>query len=183
VLDFGIARIRQVESLNQRDDEASRFQEIVGGSPFYMAPELVRREPGDRRVDVYALGVVLYEMLAGRRAFTGGSLEDIADAVLHQPVRPVHEVNPAIPKDLSDIVAQAMHREPDRRTRSARRLSQALRDWLDAVDGSRPVASESPRRKGVRPGWPQPVRWVMALGVAGLVAGLAAWAWLRTHGG
>lgn len=176
VLDFGIARIRQVEALAQRDDEASRFQELIGGSPFYMAPELVRRESGDQRVDVYALGVVLYEMLTGRRAFTGGSLDEIADAVLHSPVKPVHEVNPDVPQALSDIVARAMHREVGQRYRSARRLSQALREWLDGVDGRRQAAPQAPVRPAPtsrRPLWRQPLVWLLALSFAGLVVALA----------
>jgi len=131
VLDFGIARIRQAESLVQRDDEQSRFQEIVGGSPYYMAPEQVRHQPVDRRVDVYALGVVLFELLTFRRAFAGNSLEEIAEAVLDKPVPLVHEVNPDVPVALSEIVASAMHRDAEQRTRSARRLGQELRTWLD----------------------------------------------------
>lgn len=183
VLDFGIARIRQVEALAQRDDEASRFQELIGGSPFYMAPELVRREQSDQRVDVYALGVVLYELLAGRRAFTGGSIEEIADAVLHQPVRTVHEVNPEIPRELSDIVAQAMHRDVGQRYRSARRLSHALRDWLDGIDGNRPIASESaPRRSRRRALWRQPLVWLLAISFVGLVVALAGVFWSSWHG-
>lgn len=187
VLDFGIARIRQVEGLATRDDEASRFQELVGGSPFYMAPELVRREPGDRRVDVYALGVVLYELLAGRRAFTGGTLDEIADAVLHQEVRPVHEVNDAIPRELSDIVAQAMHRDLDKRTRSARRLSQALRDWLESVEQRGATGPRGGTRqrvpRGGRSAWSVTLRWAVVLGTLGLMAGAAAWTWLRLHAG
>lgn len=184
VLDFGIARIRQVEALAQRDDDTSRFQELIGGSPFYMAPELVRREPGDQRVDVYALGVVLYELLAGRRAFTGGSLDEIADAVLHQPVKPVHEVNPEIPLALSDIVAQAMQRDVGQRYRSARRLSHALRDWLDGIDGSRPVASEAvaPRPPSRRPLWRQPLVWLLAISFVGLVVALAGVFWTGFRG-
>lgn len=136
VLDFGIARIRQVESLT-KDDEHSRFQEIVGGSPYYMAPEQVRHESVDRRVDVYALGVVLFELLTARRAFNGNSLEEIADAVLNKPVPLAHEVNPDVPKDLSEIAARAMSRDLSQRTRSARVLSQELRDWLDESKANR----------------------------------------------
>lgn len=136
VLDFGIARVRQVESFS-RDDEQSRFQEIVGGSPYYMAPEQVRREAVDRRVDVYALGVVLYEMLTGSRAFNGNSLEEIADAVLNKRVPMAHEVNPDVPKALSEIAARAMARDLSQRTRSARVMSQELRDWLDESKANR----------------------------------------------
>lgn len=129
VLDFGIARIRQAES--QASDGLSRFSEVVGGSPYYMAPEQVKREPVDRRVDVYALGVVLYELLTGRRPFSGNDVEEIADAVLTKPVRPAHESNPEVPRALSDIAMRAMARDLVQRTRSARTLSQELREWLD----------------------------------------------------
>lgn len=183
VLDFGIARLRQAEQLAQRDDEASRFQELIGGSPFYMAPEQVRGEVGDRRIDVYALGVVLYELLAGRRAFTGGSLEDIADAVLHQAIQPLHVLKPGFPRDLSDIVARAMHRDVDKRTRSARRLSRELRDWLDAVDGNQPMvtlgtrkpARRSPENAG------RVLRWWAALAMLAAGSGALLIWWLR-HG-
>ena len=184
VLDFGIARIRQVEALAQRDDEASRFQELIGGSPFYMAPELVRREAGDQRVDVYALGVVLYEMLTGRRAFTGGSLDEIADAVLHQPVAPVHAVNPEIPQALSDIVAWAMHRDVSQRCRSARSLSHALRDWLDGLDnGPVPASEAGQRRRRQGAWWRQPLVWFMLVSFLGLVVAVSGMIWggLRPH--
>ncbi|WP_052162219.1 serine/threonine-protein kinase [Aquabacterium sp. NJ1] len=173
VLDFGIARIRQAESLAQRDDPQSRFQEIVGGSPYYMAPEQVERKPVDRRVDVYALGVVLYELLVFKRAFSGNSLEEIADAVLNKPVPLVHEVNPDVPVVLSEIVARAMHRDPDQRTRSARRLSAELRGWLDSLDGQQGrEASKSPAKmpKVARPGL-----WTVA--AAGWIAALVGGGW------
>lgn len=174
VLDFGIARIRQAESLAQRDDPQSRFQEIVGGSPYYMAPEQVQHKPVDRRVDVYALGVVLYELLTFRRAFSGNSLEEIADAVLSKPVPLVHEVNPDVPRVLSEIVAQAMHRDPEQRTRSARRLSAELRSWLERVEGHQDAAAFS--RSGLASRVGRPGLWTVA--VAGWVAALSGVGWL-----
>jgi len=183
VLDFGIARIRQAESLPRRDDAHSRFQEIVGGSPFYMAPEQARREPGDRRVDVYALGVVLYELLVFRRAFAGDTLEDIADAVLRKPVPAPHEVNPEVPKALSDIVMRAIRRDPEQRTRSARRLSQELRDWLDQAEAEGVAVAPAARRpRGARTVWRKPGVWLLAgAGVAAAMATLAGLGWQR-HG-
>jgi hypothetical protein len=130
VLDFGIARLRQAGA-ESADEGLSRFGELVGGSPYYMAPEQVRRDPVDRRADVYALGVVLYELLAGRRAFGGNSLDEIHQSVLTKNPKSAHEVNPEVPKALSEIAARAMARDLVQRTRSARTLSQELRDWLD----------------------------------------------------
>ncbi len=183
VLDFGIARVRQVEQLAQRDDPESRFQEIVGGSPFYMAPEQALRKPVDRRVDVYALGVVLYELLTATRPFMGHSLEEIADAVLRKPVKPAHEVNPGVPKVLSDIAAKAMQRDPDQRTRSARRLSADLREWLDSVEGqegaqapsmSMPKSQVAAGAETTRTLARKPGVWLLA-GLTLAVAGATAW--------
>ncbi len=183
VLDFGIARIRQAESLAQRDDPQSRFQEIVGGSPYYMAPEQVQRLPVDRRVDVYALGVVLYELLTFRRAFSGNSLEEIADAVLSKPVPLAHEVNPDVPVALSEIVARAMHRDPEQRTRSARRLSSELRTWLGSVDIDAGTLATTPRSTGVVPQRRRSALWVAAAaGWLVAVAGLGVYVWQSRAG-
>ncbi len=139
VLDFGIARIRQA-GVESPGDGLSRFGEVVGGSPYYMAPEQIRRDPVDRRADVYALGVILYELLTGRRAFGGADLDAIHQSVLQGVVRPAHEVNREAPQALSEIAARAMSRDLVQRTRSARVLSQELRDWLDGHRSDRAAA-------------------------------------------
>ncbi len=177
VLDFGIARIRQVESLAQRDDPQSRFQEIVGGSPYYMAPEQVSQQPVDRRVDVYALGVVLYELLVGQRAFGGNSLEDIAQEVLSKQVPLAHELNPAVPPALSEVVARAMHRDRDQRTRSARRLAGELREWLHSVgaDAGQATATRLPGQTQAARDW-RPMWW--ALAAMGWAAALGVGGWM-----
>lgn len=176
VLDFGIARIRQAESLAQRDDPQSRFHELVGGSPYYMSPEQVRRQIVDRRVDVYALGVVLYELLTGQRPFGGNSLEEIASAVLSHPVPLAHEVNPEVPQALSEIVAQAMHREKDQRIRSARRLSQSLREWIEHSD--EPDESANGRLPdGDDDDGDNANRWLLPLAALGWVLALAGVGW------
>ncbi|RZK99717.1 MAG: serine/threonine protein kinase [Rubrivivax sp.] len=179
VLDFGIARIREAESLG-RDDEQSRFQEVFGGSPYYMAPEQVRQEPTDRRADVYSLGVVLYELLTTRRPFTGNSLDEIAYAVLKGEVPLPHELNPEVPKALSEIVAKAMERDVSLRTRSARALSQALRDWL-SQQGEVPqsgTGASSARSSGAGKSGKKAERsWMWSLAAAGWLTALGGLAW------
>jgi serine/threonine protein kinase len=149
VLDFGIARLRQAGA-EASDEGLSRFGELVGGSPYYMAPEQVRRDPVDRRADVYALGVVLYELLAGRRAFGGNSLDEIHQSVLNKTPKAAHEVNPEVPKALAEIAARAMARDLVQRTRSARTLSQELRDWLDG-QAEAPAQALPPKDGGEKP--------------------------------
>lgn len=151
VLDFGIARVAQQPAAGG----------TLGGSPYYMAPEQLRGDALDRRVDVYALGVVLYELLTGRRAYAGKSLEEIADAVRYRTPPPAHEVNRDVPKALSAIVARAMAKDPADRHRSARLLARELRDWVDAA------ATD-----------PEPGPWrAVGVSLATLVVAGLAWAW------
>lgn len=123
VLDFGIASIAHA-----RD----RGSDAGVGSPHYMAPEQVRGAGTDRRTDVFSLGVVLYELLTGRRAFDGASLEGIALAVCEHRPPSAHDVVPTVPAALSAIAEQAMAKDPEDRYRSARSLARALQEWLQA---------------------------------------------------
>ncbi|MFZ5527699.1 MAG: serine/threonine-protein kinase [Pseudomonadota bacterium] len=194
VLDFGIARMRQVES-GSAEEGMSRFGELVGGSPHYMSPEQVHREPVDRRVDVYALGVVFYELLTGRKPFVGHDLDAITRSVLEDEVTPPHELNPEVPRELSDIALRAMAREVGRRTRSARTLSRELREWLDNASDDAPAAKNGKAAKapkaaaapavalqGGAPAERQPAKALLVgLAAVGLLilAGGAAWWGLR----
>ncbi len=136
VLDFGIARVAAQQSAA---DGMPDFDPASGasvppadlGSPYYVAPEHLQGHVLDLRCDVYGVGVVLYELLTGRRAFGGNSLEAIRQAVLESDVPPVHVVNHNVNAGLSAIVARAMAREPAQRYRSARQLVRALRGWLE----------------------------------------------------
>ncbi len=124
VLDFGIARVA-----HQRE---SGDASIGAGSPYYMAPEQVRREPGDRRADVFSLGVVLYELLTDTKPFVGDSLKQIMSAVLEHEPPLANKVDKTVPKALAEIAARAMAKDPEQRFRSARSFARELRQWLDA---------------------------------------------------
>jgi serine/threonine-protein kinase len=124
VLDFGIARVAHGRALNG-------LEGWVAGSPHYLAPEQLRGETVDARTDVYALGVVFYELLAGRKAFTGDSVEQITTAVLANHPAPAHELRSGISPTLSRIAAKAMARDPDQRYASASALAGELRRWVE----------------------------------------------------
>ena len=126
VLDFGIARVAH------RDVPA--LEGVAAGSPFYLAPEQLEGRSVDRRSDVYSLGVVLYELLAGKRPFEGKSLEEITGNVKNAELVPPHRVSPKVPLGLSVIACHAMERDPDKRYPSARHLSMELRHWLDSTE-------------------------------------------------
>ena len=89
VLDFGIARVTHRHELPPE-------QEVSGGSPYYMAPEQVLQQPVDARCDVFSLGVVLYELLAGVRPFRGETLAQIHRAVLEQQPPLASAVRPQV---------------------------------------------------------------------------------------
>ena len=130
VLDFGIARIA-----HQRESGDA----LPGaGSPYYMAPEQVRREPADRRADVFSLGVVLYELLTDAKPFHGETLKQITNAVLTYEPPLASKVDKGVPKALAEIAARAMAKDPELRFRSARSFARELRQWLDA----NPVAQD-----------------------------------------
>lgn len=127
LLDFGIARLVHGGTLPMPEG-------TVAGSPRYRAPELLTGAPVDARTDLFSLGVVMYELLTGRRAFEGQSLAEIDRAVLEHDPPPAHEVNPAVPPGISAIAARLMARSPAARYGSAVELATDLRRWLEAQE-------------------------------------------------
>jgi serine/threonine-protein kinase len=139
----------------------------------------VRRQPADRRADVFSLGVVLYELLTDVKPFQGKTLKEITTAVLaHEPPL-ASKIDKTVPKALAEIAARAMAKDPEQRFRSARSFARELRQWLDA----NPVAPEAeatmPQAAPATPPsastWRRP-SFIAATALA-LVAGLAGGLW------
>jgi serine/threonine-protein kinase len=124
VLDFGIARVAHRATLPEMDG-------LIVGSPHYLAPEQLQGGPVDGRTDIHALGVVFYELLTGRKAFMGDTLEQITNAVLTNHPAPAHELRPGVSRTLSAIASKAMARDPDERYTTAAEMSQELRRWVE----------------------------------------------------
>jgi hypothetical protein len=171
VLDFGIARVA-----HQRESGDA----LSGaGSPYYMAPEQVRREPGDRRADVFSLGVVLYELLTDSKPFVGESLKQITSAVLEHEPPLANKVDKAVPKALAEIAARAMAKDPEQRFRSARSFARELRQWLDANPAGPEGEAIAPVEAAPAVAGRRAPRVAMAaLGLVGLLAVAAFW-WQR----
>jgi serine/threonine-protein kinase len=159
VVDFGIARVAHGQDI-------PALEGVVAGSPHYLAPEQLRGETIDRRCDVYALGVVMYELLTHRKAFDGKSLPEIVHAVEHTRPSAPHALRPEVPLALSDITMRAIAHDPAQRYRSARQMSQALKQWVDAE--AELGAEEGPRRGKRR-------LIVAALTVGAAVGAVAGW--------
>ncbi|RYZ16602.1 MAG: serine/threonine protein kinase [Myxococcaceae bacterium] len=124
VADFGIAKARL----------AGRPQTEVGvikGKYPYLAPEQLKQWPADARADVYAVGVVLFELLCGERPVTGNELE-IFQRATEGRLTPARSLNPSLDDDLLDILKRALAPMPGDRYQSAEALQQSLSDWLGA---------------------------------------------------
>jgi serine/threonine protein kinase len=125
VLDFGVAH-----ALDRLQQTATGE---LKGKIRYAAPEQIDGAPVDRRTDVWALGVVLWEALTGKLLFPQRSLKDVLFAVTTQPIPGVREVNDKVPLAFDEIVAKALARDPERRYATARELGRALEHTLSAA--------------------------------------------------
>jgi len=127
LLDFGIAKAKGASTQTQEG--------TVKGKYAYMAPEQLRGASIDRRVDLFALGVVLYEMLALRRLFQRNTDYLTFRAVMEQPIPDVRRYRPDTPEPVVNVLMHALERDPNNRFESARQLGTAL---LDAISPARP---------------------------------------------
>ena len=128
IMDFGIARIRTSDIKTQTG--------LRLGSPRYMAPEQLLGQGVDRRADIFALGVVLYEMLAGIAPFGGDDVQEVMFRVASFDPPAPSRINPAVPTVLDLIVARAIAKDPARRYQDAQELAGDLR-------AAKPAAAEA----------------------------------------
>ncbi len=110
---------------------------VVMGTPRYMSPEQARGEKVDARTDIFSLGVVVYEMLAGRAPFTGATTSDCLAAILKDEPPDLTETNSKVPPQLERIVRRCLEKQPERRFHSAYDLGFAL-EALSTSSGARP---------------------------------------------
>ncbi|HWY71297.1 MAG TPA: protein kinase [Terriglobales bacterium] len=203
ILDFGIAKVAANEDIAERVKAAAspnthpwhpisenavcadRIDATLtragttAGTAGYMSPEQVRKEKLDSRSDLFSFGLVLYQMAAGRRAFTGETVEAVHDAILNQTPVPVREVNSAVPPELDAVITKALQKDRSRRYQSANDLRTELKRLQRDPD------SDHAAVVAVLPAAKQralPV-WVGMLGAALIVATIAASLLLRTSGG
>jgi len=118
LLDFGIARWAERASVTRH--------KTVRGKASYMSPEQVRGESVDRRADIFALGIVLFELLTGRRLFQGESFIETLEAVEKQPIPDVRRLFPELDEGLAHVVRRALQREAQARFASAEELTLEL---------------------------------------------------------
>ena len=172
VLDFGLARLTTpgagtMESTSTTLTDAGT---VLGTAP-YMSPEQVEGREADARSDIWSLGVVLYEMLTGRRAFEAESAASVMAAILRQEPPLLSSQDPLAPPALEHLVRRCLAKDPEARWQSARDLADELA-WIAEADTRQPARSAGP--------WTRRRVAVLAVaGVALLLAGTVAGVWSR----
>jgi serine/threonine protein kinase/Tfp pilus assembly protein PilF len=145
VLDFGLARTFQDVSVAVTAEAPLSREGFAVGTVPYMAPEQLRGETVDARADLFAMGIVLYELATGRRPFTGETSIDVSHAILRVAPEPLHRVRPDLPADLERIVGRCLEKEPRARVQTALDLDNELRTLRRLVE--RGEARPAPREK------------------------------------
>ena len=176
ILDFGLAKLQESESVGSSPptpggnhsketlDVTLTRTGVAMGTAGYMSPEQVRGEKLDARSDLFSFGLVLYEMAAGRRAFSGETASMVHGAILHRAPAPVRELNSKMPAELQDIIDKGLQKDRELRYQSAEELSFDLKSLAERI---------KPRKSRL---WWTPAAAVVLL----LVAGTVFWVYHRS---
>jgi len=173
--DFGLAKMLETESdpdmATRTLDAAKTRPGVILGTVAYLSPEQAAGRRVDARSDIFAFGVVLYELLAGQRPFGGDSDVDLLHAILHRPARPLADVRPDLLYDLRVLVEKALEKDAGDRYQSMREIV------VDLKRIQRLRTAETPA-VAVTPPPPRRARRWGALAAGGVIAlGLGAAGW------
>ena len=174
--DFGLAKLDEPappQVMTRAATESRTRPGLIVGSIGYMSPEQASGTPTDARSDIFSFGVVLYELLAGRRPFDGDTDVERLQAIVQRPAPPLAESCPDLPVVLRMTVEKALEKDPAERYQSMRDLVVDLRRMArQSAEAAAPVAT---RRKNA---W----KWAAAIGTAVIVVA-ALLTWAGTFGG
>ena len=179
VLDFGVAKM--MPRLDASDDPTTTHlpsleRSDTPGTPVYMAPEQLVGGHVDVRSDVYSLGVVLFEMVTGRRPYAETNAAALAVAMSTSPAPPPDAIDPRVPRPLSSVIVKALLREPFNRYQSAAELGAALDQLTEPT--TREVVHPEERRAR-----PRPIGALAIIGITLAIIGAAVWRPLLTTAG
>jgi len=180
ILDFGLAKLSEapttdVDATRDRATQAG----VVMGTVGYMSPEQVRGKPADARSDIFSFGAVLYEMLAGRRAFRGDSAADLMSAILKEDPPELATTNQEISPALDHIVHHCMEKDPQQRFQSVGDIAFQLSEMSGMRTSSGVTAiAEAPAAQASRTVLRLPLRaWMLAAIGAAVLALIVASTW------
>jgi eukaryotic-like serine/threonine-protein kinase len=141
ILDFGISRF------DKAGEQRVTQTQSAFGTPLYMSPEAIRSaKHTDARSDIWALGVILYELVSGEPPFMGDTPTSVAVSITVDTYRPLSELVAGIPPEIDEIIARALQKDPTKRFQTVGEMSQALAPFADATPRTSlpgPVSSRS----------------------------------------
>jgi len=175
ILDFGLAELMPAElpsDANAPTAEQMAEPGKVIGTLRYMSPEQVRGHKADARSDIFAFGAILYEMLAGKRAFQGATYADVIGAIIKESPPPLSQTVADIPPGLERIVFRCLEKNPAERFQSASDLAFALEALTDTQGTIRPPVGVM--AAPTRTSWPNAV-WFLGAAVVLLILTLRFW--------
>ena len=177
LLDFGLAKLRAGEGAGAEVTRTGDLTEdgIILGTVPYMAPEQLEAREVDARADVFALGVVLYEMVSGRRPFDGNSKARIMAAILHNEPALVSTLQPLSPPALDHLIRKCLAKDREERWQTAADVSIAL-SWILEGGSSAGLPPTLSRKRDHRRSL---LAGAVGLALGAAVAGTAVWAWRR----
>src|SRR5580765_1940025 len=187
VLDFGLAKlITKSENDTQVSDSSHPGLEnpisivgVISGTPSYMSPEQIRGDDLDVRADVFSLGLLLYEMATGQKAFPGNTGGLIIEAILSRSPAAVRTLNPDIPVELEAIINKAIEKDKEQRYQSAAELRSDLQVLKRGFESGHTQSSLLLATAGAkRSPWTKRNKWAMPGIAAGIVAAMAVGGWL-----
>jgi TolB-like protein/Tfp pilus assembly protein PilF/predicted Ser/Thr protein kinase len=152
IMDFGLAKLIGTREITEK--------EATPGTIAYMSPEQTRGEKVDHRTDIWSLGVVLYEMLTGRRPFRGDYYQAVVYSILNEEPEPVHRVRSGLPPGLRKLIARALAKDITRRYEN---VGQLIADLQRVREGL------PPRHAPVQ-GAAKRISWTRILGVVSILA-------------
>src|SRR5579864_5484121 len=181
LLDFGLAKLKQeaapanvsLSDLPTAKDPLTAQGSIVG-TLQYMAPEQLEGREVDARTDIFALGVVLYEMATGKRAFEGKTQASVIGAILRDDPPPISSLQPMTPPALDRVAKRCLAKDPDERCQNAKDLTDELK-WI-AEGGSQVTFATTPAAKGLHSLRPEAL--ILSIGtllLGAVVTGIAVW--------
>jgi hypothetical protein len=169
LLDFGLAKLKERdEPLAAHATQSVHLTEVgtIVGTVPYMAPEQIEARDEDARTDIFSFGVVLYELVSGRRPFAGDSRASLMAAIVGAEPPPLSPLRPQVPASLERVILRCLAKDPEERWQTARDLAAELRWIADAGSGATTAAPGPTRRRGGAVFWGAAAGAVVAAAVA-----------------
>jgi DNA helicase-2/ATP-dependent DNA helicase PcrA len=148
ILDFGLAKLigreKTAAAINSAEKTVMHVNTQAGtimGTVHYMSPEQILGHKVDQRSDLFAFGIVLYEMATGQVPFSGDSDIDTLHAILHAEPKPPHAIIADLPRELSRIIAKTLAKEPRERYQKIKEVIQELKELKRGLEAGRPRAT------------------------------------------